>query len=441
MDRKQNQNLSPTNSRPSWRPIRVALVALLIGLAPFGAAAQYNYPLDDPYIATATIAILRDKDLSYSSILRLPGLAGRNNLLSLAGRGHVSLALYRQARPAPLLFILPGLGATPYFGVAPYLGNMFHAVGYHVVILPSPMSWNFALAASRSGAPGYAPADARDLYDVMQNTLRMLRADRRIKITGIDFLGFSLGALQGAHLSVIDAAQGRIGIDKYLLINPPLDLAYADQKLDEWNTLAQRLGRQRGQEIISRALAIVDSFAQEPLGEVATFKRLAQRFQSFERADLQLLIAENFERQLAELGYVTQVIHDQGVLSAPPDDRRTRLAEARKFSILDYERKIGLPLWRKQIGDFDADLPTLLQRSSVASLYDRLRTNPKVHIVHNQDDFLVETSAIEALKAAMGDQVTLYPRGGHLGNIWFPANQDYFRRYFKPNANTTTLLR
>ncbi len=88
--------------------------------------------------------------------------------LTLEGRGDVGLALYRQNRAAPLLFILAGLGSNPYFGVAPYLASLFYKDGSHVVILPSPMSWNFALSASRSGAPGYAPEDARDLYEVMQ---------------------------------------------------------------------------------------------------------------------------------------------------------------------------------------------------------------------------------------------------------------------------------
>jgi hypothetical protein len=57
------------------------------------------------------------------------------------------------------------------------------------------MSWNFALAASRSGAPGYSPEDARDLYEAMQQTLSILRTRYDVEILGINFLGASLGAL------------------------------------------------------------------------------------------------------------------------------------------------------------------------------------------------------------------------------------------------------
>ncbi len=141
-------------------------------------AAEYKYPYHDPYLATATVAILSDDGATKrvdSTIVRVPGLRGRNNLPDLEGRGDVSLSVYRQSRPAPLLFILAGLGSTPFFGVAPYLASLYYREGFNVVILPSPLSWNFALSASRSGAPGYAPEDARDLYEVMQKTLTVLR--------------------------------------------------------------------------------------------------------------------------------------------------------------------------------------------------------------------------------------------------------------------------
>src|SRR5918999_3204118 len=157
-------------------PFHCALAALaLLGLLTNSIeAADYQYPYHDPYLATATTAILSDDGATArakSTIVHVPGLPGRNNLPSLEGRGDVSLALYRQNHPAPLLFILAGLGANPYFGVAPYLASLFYQEGSHVVVLPSPMSWNFALSASRTGAPGYAPQDARDLYEVMQKTL------------------------------------------------------------------------------------------------------------------------------------------------------------------------------------------------------------------------------------------------------------------------------
>ena len=413
----------------------LALLAALGLLTRSIQAAEYKYPYHDPYLATATTAILSSDGATVpvdSRILRVPGLPGRNGLPGLEGRGHVSLALYCQKRPAPLLFILAGLGSNPYFGVAPYLASSFYRAGFHVVILPSPMSWNFALSASRSGAPGYVPQDARDLYEVMQRTLTTLRDRYAIRFTAIHFLGVSLGALEGAHLSVIDADERKLGIARYLLINPPVDLDYAVKKIDAWSRLGRKFGPEKSRQLVSEALAIVDSFSDERRDDAPVFDRLASRFAGFTTEELQFLIAQNLQSQLQELVYATQAIHDQRVFTAPKDNMRDRLAEAQRFTLADYHEKIGVPLWQKQAGDSRTDRETFLRRSSLTRIMDRLRGNHKVHIVHNADDFLDERRSIEALKEALGDQMTLYPYGGHLGNLWYRENKQFALRFFRP---------
>jgi hypothetical protein len=417
---------------------RVSIVVLLLSTC-LAEAAEYQYPFHNPYLATATIALLGDDSdtpRGNSRIVHVPGLPGRNNLPGVQGRGDLSVAFYRQNGPAPLLFILPGLGATPFFGVAPYLANLFYRAGSHVVILPSPMSWNFALAASRSGVPGYVPQDARDLYEVMQKTLALLRERHDVRPTAVHFLGFSLGALQGAYLSVLDADEGKLGIAKYLLINPPVDLDYAVDKIDEWGRLGRKFGPDKAQRVISEALAIVDSFADAKLNDPTVFDRFVKQFSRFSTEELQFLIAENLQSQLNELVYATQVINDQGLLSAPKNDVRRRLEEARRFTLADYHEKIAVPVWRKHAGSAQATRQSFQQESALSHVIDRLRTNPKVHILHNADDFLVPRKSLEALKETLGSQITVHPYGGHLGNLWWPENKKFFLNYFAtPTAN------
>jgi hypothetical protein len=413
----------------------LAVLAVMSLLTRSIEAADYAYPYRDPYLATATSAILGNDEATArieSNILRVPGLPGRNRLPGLEGRGDVSLAFYRQKQPAPLIFIVAGVGSNSYFGVGPYLASLFYRAGFHVVILPSPMNWNFALSASRSGAPGYAPEDARDLYNVMQKTLANLRDRYNVKPTVIRFLGVSLGAIEGAYLSVIDADERKIGIANYLLINPPVDVHYALKKIDEWSGLEKKFGPERSHELVSKALAIVDSFSDEKPDDPAVIDRLAKKLAGFTTEELQYLIAGTLQSQLYELVYVTQVIQDQNVLPAPKNDARKRLQEAKSLTLVDYYWKVAVPLWRKQLGDPQADPESLLQRSSLAPILDRLRSNPKVHIMHNVDDFLAEKKSIEALKEALGDQVTLYPYGGHLGNLWYPENKKTILRFFPP---------
>src|SRR5262249_5374396 len=179
--------------------VHVIALATIVFSGLSAEGEDYQYPYRDPYLATVTSAIVNADRFSPRlprQVVHVPGLPGRNRLPGLEGRERLSVALYRQNHPAPLVFILCGIGTNPFFGPATFYANLFHREGSHVVILPSPMTWNFALASSRSAAPGYAPEDARDLYDAMATILSFLRARDAVNITDVNFMGTSLGALE-----------------------------------------------------------------------------------------------------------------------------------------------------------------------------------------------------------------------------------------------------
>jgi hypothetical protein len=423
----------PRPRTPQGLPYVIALMALCLAWSSV-EAEDYKYPFRDPYIATVTAAILNGDGLTPKpkrQVVHVPGLPNRNHMPALEGRGEVSVAVYRQHHPAPLVFILSGIGSNAYFGLATYFAGLFYQEGFHVVILPSPMSWNFALAASRSGAPGYAPEDARDLYDAMQRTLEVLRTRYNVTTTGIHFMGASLGALEGAYLSVIDAEERKIGIDRYLLLNPPLDLTYALDKVDEWTALQATFGGDKSKRLVGRALAIVESFSKERLDDPAVFDRFAKEFASFTTEEIQFLIATALQATLPELAYVTQGVHDQRVPADAKDEARKRLSASKYMTFKEYGERIALRWWTQDSVESPGDLNSFARRGSLTPILDRLHGNAKVHIVHNADDVLVERASIEALKAALGDQVTVFPYGGHLGNLWYSENKEFILRLLK----------
>ena len=404
---------------PSWSS------SAAVAAAP---TASYDYPYRDPYLATITAAVLNPDGLTPGlrrEVIRVPVLPGRDRLPALEGRGDMSITFYRSDGPAPLLFILSGIGSNPYFGLSTYFAELFHARGYHVVILPSPMTWGFALTASRSGVPGYAPADARDLYLAMQRTLEVLRARHEVQVKGVSFMGASLGALEGAYLSVLDGEERRIGIQRYLLINPPLDVPAAMAKLDAWRALRVELGREKVEKIGATALGIVNSISESRRTDPAGFRisvavdRMAKDFSRMSTEELQFLIAENVHTTLPELVYVTQAIRDRGVLAAPADQPRKRLQEAKAVTLLDYRDKIALPTWGF------ANVASMGAAGSFGAILDRIRDNPRVYVMHNADDVLSDRDALLALKEALGERMTLYPYGGHLGNLWYRENREH----------------
>jgi len=358
----------------------------------------------------------------------VPGLAGRNGLPTLEGRGNVSVAFYPQSHPAPLLFILPGIGSNAYSGLGTYFAGLFHEQDFQIVVLPSPMSWGFGLAASRSGAPGFAPDDARDLYDAMQRTLAVLETCYRVEPTRIAFMGASLGALEGAYLSIIDANERKIGIDTYLLVNPPLDLTYALTKVDEWNGLSAKFGRTASLELVDRALGIVDAFSTEDRSDPAVFTRFAAEFSKFTTEEIQFLLAKALQLSLPELVYVAQVIHDPADRPASMREARRRIEAANNVTFADYVERIAVPLWAQTGAQGQANLREFARRGSLAAIRERLRGNPRVYVAHNFDDPLTARPSILELKKTLGDHMVVFPHGGHLGNLWYPDNKELVRR-------------
>ena len=394
-------------------------------------AEEYHYPYRDPYLATATSALLdgnRQSSRPRRLAVHVPGLAGRNELPTLEGRGNLSVAFYPQTRPAPLLFILPGIGSSAYAGLGAYFAELFQQQGFHIVVMPSPMSWSFGLAASRSGAPGFAPDDARDLYDAMQRTLTVLEACHKVEPTRIALMGASLGALEGAYLSVLDADEQKIGIDTYLLVNPPLDLNYALKKVDEWNALSEKFGRAASMKLVDRALAIVDAFSTEDHSDPAVFTRFAAELAKFTTEEIRFLLAKALQLSLPELVYVTQLIHDPAHRPANMREARRRIEAANTVTLLDYAERMALPRWREEGGQSQADFKEFARRGSLATIRDRLRRNPRVYVAHNADDPLTARQSILELKKTLGDHMVVFPHGGHLGNLWYPDNKELVRR-------------
>jgi hypothetical protein len=159
--------------RNSWVARWCGLLAALLCLGRAASAqrveeASYGYPYRDPYLATSTVAILKDRDRRYvwddTRYLHVPLIPGRNEVHLLEGQGTLHARYVPQPGPSPLVFLVPGFGGSAYSGSARYVAQLLSDHGFQVLSLPSPFHWNFALAASRSALPGLTRRDSEDLY-------------------------------------------------------------------------------------------------------------------------------------------------------------------------------------------------------------------------------------------------------------------------------------
>jgi hypothetical protein len=66
----------------------------------------------------------------------------------------------------------------------------------------------------------------------------------------------------------------------------------------------------------------------------------------------------------------------------------------------------------------------LIEQNDLHSLADHLRANPRLRVFANHNDFLTSDEDVAWLTALIGpDHVSVFPRGGHLGNLHRPEVQ------------------
>jgi len=72
----------------------------------------------------------------------------------------------------------------------------------------------------------------------------------------------------------------------------------------------------------------------------------------------------------------------------------------------------------------------LIQDATLNSIEPFLRSNPNVRVVTNRDEVILADGEMAYLEGIMGDRITVYPAGGHCGNMAFVTNVDDMVGFF-----------
>lgn len=414
--------------------------ALLLGLLASGPSVaadisleDYGFPISNPFEATiaGTPLELRPElptdDEIHQSDHSLRLLPEREYELP-ANFWAVKKLRYRiatQPGPAPLTFVIAGTGAHYASGNAELLKKVFYQGGFHVVQLSSPTSYDFMAAASRFATPGISRDDAEDLYRVME---AVMANHPDLAVTDYHLTGYSLGGLNAAFVSHLDEQRGRFNFKRVLMINPPVNLYTSITNLDRlvqtrvddvhdtesfYERIFEKLTRYfRHQGSLDMTAAMLFDF-----------QKSSERLSNEEMA---MLIGAAFRFSAADIVFTSDLINRRGLIT-PPDleiNEGTRITPFFQRAMLcDFDCYMAeqlIPLWR--LRDDGGGLPQLVDAVSLYALEDYLRASPKIAVMHNADDIILGPGDLGFLRRAMGSRLTLYPRGGHCGNMNYRVN-------------------
>ena len=404
--------------------------------------ATYGYPITNPFEATIATTppqmrpLLPDEDDINQSDYTLNLRPEREHILP-ANFWAVKKLTYRMAKqdhPAPLMFLIAGTGAAYDSSLNEYLKKLFYQEGYHVVQLSSPTSYDFMSSASRLATPGISQYDAEDLYHVMQ-AVRAQQA--KLPVTDYYLAGYSLGALDAAFVSHLDETRKSFNFKKVLMLNPPVNLFTSISNLDKL-VQTEVKGINNSTTFYELVLGKLTRYFQDK-GRVDLNAALVYDLQnSKERLtneQMAMLIGTMFRFSSADIVFTSDLINRRGLIT-PPQQQFNYGTELTPFfqkaaacNFRCYAEQQLLPMWQaKHAG---GSLPELNQQVSLHALESYLKNTPKIAVMTNADDLILGPGDLSFLRQTFGPRLSVYPLGGHCGNLDYRVNTDAMLEFFR----------
>jgi len=417
--------------------MRFLLIALLFVAAPGLCANDYAYPINNPFLATVLgtpeplRAVLPEKaKLKIKRLSRadweMPAAMWYSERLEYSYR--------LQRGSAPMIFLIAGTGGFHNTGKNLPLLKAFYQAGFHVVGITSPTHSQFVVAASTTGVPGHQKNDAEDIYRVMQQ----IRDDigHQDRITGYNMAGYSLGATNAGFVAELDSRQRVFNFERVLMINPPLSIYSSISKLDRMLQNIPGGMDNFGLYFNNIVQAITGAYKQSSTVEFSpelVFEAFKDNPPTSE--ELGALIGIAFRLASSAMIFTADERTDFGFIK-PSNVRLTKNTSlgaygqvAVRVGFTDYYHEFFWPFYEPKYPDESRD--SFVRLHSLYAIEDYLRGAPNVAVFHNQDDVILAAGEIDFFPEVFGDRATIFPNGGHLGNLEYSVNMAKIVGYFK----------
>jgi phospholipid-binding lipoprotein MlaA len=340
----------------------------------------------------------------------------------------LSYSCWMQKKPAPLVCYLPGLGSYRLDRSAVAYADMMYRHGYSVVAISNPFQKEFMQRGSTMAVPGYGPADCDDVVNDLKVILADVKKWKGDKITETSLTGVSHGGYFTLMIAAREAAGKLEGMsfDRYVAVNPPVSLARALNSLDNLFNAPLNWPADEREQRMKEAIYKAIYFAQNGLDVSGTIPLTDD--------ESEFLIGLAFRYTLMGAIVDSQRRDNLGVLKEDPNKfvRQKSYREIRQINYAEYMDRFVVPYLIKTGRGTDRD--TLLAATDLNQSTASLLNNPKVRVQICEDDFLLKPADIAWFHSTFGTNLTVYPTGGHLGNLHVPAVQEALVRLFPVTA-------
>ncbi len=356
----------------------------------------------------------------------------RSVLIPATGR-KLKFTFWLQPGKANVVYILPGLGSHRLAQTSLALAELVYKNGFSAVVVSSAFNSEFMEHASTAAMPAYLPADAHDVHVALTEIDHRLHTLYPGRLGNRGLMGYSMGALHtlfvasteltnqaalhpapdGERPLARNAATGELPLlqfDRYVAINTPVRMEQGIAKLDEFYRAPLSWAPTNRTDNIENTFLKVAALSKSTL--------TPQTSLPFNAIESKFLVGLTFRLLLRDVIFSSQQRHNQGILQHPVRSfRRDPLyQEILQYSYRDYFEKFAIPYYWAH--GLDSTAAAMEQAGNLKTYDAALRANPDIRVIVNQNDFLLDDEDLAWLRATFApEQLTVFAKGGHLGNL------------------------
>ena len=339
----------------------------------------------------------------------------RSVLIPATGK-KLKFTYWLQPGSANVVYIIPGLGghrlAQPSIALAELVCNN----GFSAVVVSSPFNSEFMEHASTAALPAYLPVDGHDLHVALTEIDRRLHELYPGRLGNKALMGYSMGALDTMFIAATGPTNTLLKFDRYVAINTPVRLTPGVAKLDEFYRAPLAWPAAERTANLENTFLKVAALSRNNLAPQTSLP--------FSAIESKFLIGMTFRFMLRDVIYSSQRRNNQGVLQHPIYNFRRGpvYQEILNYSYQDYFEKFAVPYYSAR--GLNAPAATLEKAGELRTYDAGLRANPDIRVIVNENDFLLADEDLAWLRTTFAtNQLTVFNKGGHLGNLVNPSVQ------------------
>ncbi len=333
--------------------------------------------------------------------------------------------VWKQKKESPLMIIISGTGSLYNSGLSMYMANVFYDRGYNVIALSSTTTMPYIVSQSKNNYAGYIKDESTHLYELISDAIEKEKSEG-MKISRTYVGGYSLGGFQSLLIQEIDEKNKKIGIEKSLLLNTPISILTATEKLDGYlvqNGIYNADGLENFLDEIFSHILYDESLTLSNL-DFADIRAVVTKLHLKDR-DFEVLTGLLFRFYSANMTFAGEVFSGNeslGRLSNKKSYKRfdsvtEEFREGLSVSFDEYSKEILYPYLKKKkypnltmeefINEFDL-------RSSQKFIDEN---NRNIVFITSSDDILLSDEDLKYIDTTFKNKVII-PFGGHTGVIW-----------------------